>query len=401
MIYRYLRIILKGRGITINYPYLPVSDDIKLIKNESSDGVILLVKQMQSSEYLAGLQLLTEQNERNQEREFAGFSDLEVIYYYVHRKTHIREDRNKAVGTRREYLRNLLQFYKYIVEGSRYLKEDVEDYIEGEHFKNLRPRHIANFHEYLSTAPLGKQNKPYTAATIQSKSAVLKAFLRWMYEIGHIRFPLYEKVLYASISDNEIPNKDLYPDEAFTIIDYYKNHPVNYALFTTLMITGLRISEICNAKWKDITFDYSNGQYWLEGIGKRKRPFLKRISPVYFERIKEYRKRRKLPVVIDLLDNTPLFPDRNQKSYTSKNLSNYIIKAILDTKLPFLKGREKRITPHSFRHAFAIYLYREGADLYTIQKELGHSDPKTTTRYLEKAFKKENSAGYFIKDTSF
>lgn len=359
------------------------------------------MEQLTSPIYFHQLRERTEENEREDLNEFEGFSDLELIYYFIHRKTHIRESQNKAQGTRREYLRNLLQFYQYIIEESRYFREDVEDYMEGEGFKNLRPRHISRFHEYLSTAPLGKQGNSYTAATVQSKSTLLKSFLRWLHDIHYISYPLHEKVLNSSISEHEIPNKDLYPDEAFAIIDYYKNHPINYALFTTLMITGLRISEIVNAKWKDVTYDYTNGQYWLEGVGKRNVPFLKRLSPVYFERIKAYRKRRKLGTEIDATDHSSLFADRNQAIYSSKNLSNYIIKAILNTNLPFLKGREKKITPHSFRHAFAIYLYREGADLYTIQKELGHSDPKTTARYLEKALNKENSAGYFIKDTSF
>lgn len=93
--------------------------------------------------------------------------------------------------------------------------------------------------------------------------------------------------------------------------------------------------------------------------------------------------------------------DRNQRHYTTKNLSNYIVKIILDTNLPLLEGRESNISPHLFRHAFAIFLFRAGADLYTIQKELGHKDPKTTARYLEKSIRKSNSAGYFIKDNSF
>ena len=369
-----------------------------LIQNTTTT---LLIKEMQKEDYLKELQLLNEKNERNREWEFTDFSDLEMIYYYIHRKTHIRDDRNKTNGTKTEYLRTLVQFYKYIEKNYSFLKKDVPDFIEGEGLKNLRPRHIHRFHEYWSTAPLGKKGKPYSPATIQSKSAVLKAFLRWLYEVGYVQYPLQEKILDASISDHEIPNKDLYPEEAFQIINFYKDHPINYALLTTLMITGLRIAEIAKAKWKDISYDVATGNFWLEGYGKRNKPFLKRISPIYFERIKQYRKRRKLSTVIDKKDETPLFSDRNQKHYSTKNLSNYIIKVILDTKLPILDGRLNNITPHSFRHAFAIYLYRQGADLYTIQKELGHSDPKTTERYLEKIIKRENSAGFFIKDNDF
>jgi len=372
-------------------------------KGKVSNGIntISLINQLESSEYLQELMLHTQQNERNYKSEFDGFTDLEMIYYYVQRKTHIRKERNKTISTKREYLRTLIQFYQYIFNHHEFLKVDVNDFNEKEGFKNLRPRHITNFHKYLSTASLGKKGRPYTPATIQSKSAVIKAFLRWLHECDYIEYPLHEKIINTSISDSEIPNKDFYPEEAFLIINYYKNHPINYALFTTLMITGLRITELAKAKWKEVSYDASTNAYWIEGIGKRNKRFLKRISPVYFERIKGSRLRRKLSITLSKTDESPIFADRNQKHYSTKNLSNYIVKVILDSNLPFLEGRENRITPHSFRHAYAIYLYRQGADLFTIQKELGHSDPKTTERYLEKAVRMENSPGYFISDNAF
>lgn len=389
----------EGRRIYIN----EVNQSITVFNNELQNitNSQNLMKLLVDDKYITGLQLVNQENERNEEWEFAGFSDVEIIYYFVHRKTHIRKSKNKTDGTKKEYLRNLIQFYTFVLDNRSFLKNDVTDYREGEGFRNLRPRHITNFHEHLSNAPLGKKGEPYTAATIQSKSTIIKAFLRWLNEINYVAYALHDKILDTTIGEEEIPDKDLYPEEAFEIIQFYKMHPINYGLLTTLMITGLRVNEVGGAKWGDLSYDAATGDYWLEGIGKRNKPFLKRISPLYFERIKEYRKRRKLSTTIDRSDQTPLFADRNQRFYNTKNLSNYVVKIIKDTKLPFLKGRSSSITPHSFRHAFAIYLSRAGADIYTIQKELGHNDPKTTARYLEKTIKKENSAGYYIRDNAF
>jgi len=387
-----------GEGIIINNTNVPLT-----IHNQPSvqPDFDILVKKMQDATYYADLQVRMEENEREDQSEFNRFSDIDMIYYYVHRKTHIREDRNRTEGTKKEYLNTLMQFYRYVLGNQLFFKNDVPDYKEEEGFKNLRPRHIRHFHEYLSIAPLGKKGNPYTAATIQSKSAVLKAFLRWLNETGYLNYPLHEKIKDTSIIETEIPNKDFYPEEAFMLIDFYKNHPIHYALLTTLMITGLRVTELAKAKWRDISYDAATNAYWLEGVGKRNKKYLKRISPFYFERIKAYRIRRKLSITLNKADESPIFADRNLKHYSTKNLSNYIVKIILDSKLPFLEGRENRVTPHSFRHAYAIYLYRQGADLFTIQKELGHSDPKTTERYLEKAIRMENSAGHFISDDAF
>jgi site-specific recombinase XerD len=46
-------------------------------------------------------------------------------------------------------------------------------------------------------------------------------------------------------------------------------------------------------------------------------------------------------------------------------------------------GIEARYTPHQFRHAFALRLLRNGVNIRTIQKLLGHTDLNTTAKYLE------------------
>ncbi len=41
-----------------------------------------------------------------------------------------------------------------------------------------------------------------------------------------------------------------------------------------------------------------------------------------------------------------------------------------------------RVSPHTFRHTFAVIKWRNGTDMLTLSRALGHGDVKTTEGYL-------------------
>ncbi|XIG94835.1 hypothetical protein C1N86_28570 (plasmid) [Priestia aryabhattai] len=95
------------------------------------------------------------------------------------------------------------------------------------------------------------------------------------------------------------------------------------------------------------------------------------------------------------------FQPKTEDIINIRTISNYIVRTIERTELPFVKERTDRITPHYFRHFYAIYSRQQGADIFLIQKELSHSDRKTTERYLEKDLQREQEIGLMWKEQDF
>ena len=60
-----------------------------------------------------------------------------------------------------------------------------------------------------------------------------------------------------------------------------------------------------------------------------------------------------------------------------------------------------KLTPHVFRHAFAIISKINGVDIYDIMRSLGHEKIETTMIYLEKVFEKERHAIHSWKPEGF
>ncbi len=69
-------------------------------------------------------------------------------------------------------------------------------------------------------------------------------------------------------------------------------------------------------------------------------------------------------------------------------LSDQSVRGIIN-KYVKIAGVEQHITPHMFRHSFAIMLLEEDVDIRYIQHLLGHSSIVTTQIYTHVAGKKQ------------
>ncbi|MDE7345801.1 MAG: tyrosine recombinase XerD [Muribaculaceae bacterium] len=145
----------------------------------------------------------------------------------------------------------------------------------------------------------------------------------------------------------------------------------NHAIIETLYGSGLRVSELIDARISRLSFD--DGCMIVEGKGSKQR--IVPVSPVAMDLIKEYLPQRsRLNIKKDSQDI--IFLNR-RGGKMSRVMVFYIIRD-----LAAAAGILKTVSPHTLRHSFATHLLEGGASLRVIQELLGHESLETTEIYV-------------------
>lgn len=229
----------------INNNNLPIKTTINDLDTQQEDKINLVQQFLNTPSYVSDLESFIDDNEKQKQYLYENFTDEMMMYTFIHKPSHIQEEYNKKEETKKEYIRDLLQFYGMLVFHEEFLKEDVVDFTEGSLLKNLDRRHVRRYQEWLKKeAPLRNGKIGYGIATMARKIVVIKSFLKWLHEVEYIKIPLHAAFLNNEVRMKDRPDRDLSYEEVKALIDYYRNHPFNWGLLTLLATTGLRIQEI-------------------------------------------------------------------------------------------------------------------------------------------------------------
>ncbi|MBE7123491.1 tyrosine-type recombinase/integrase [Bacillus cereus] len=355
-----------------------------------------------NQDYINEAEFKKENNEREDSYTYEGFSDEEILYYYLNRQTHFDQEKRIKDASRTLYARDLSQFYFFIKQSTEFLQQDVKDYVVGQVWRNLRKRHIRNYQKWLSQEAISYQSKEkYKASTISRKLGVIRSYLKWLYEIQYIQEPLHVEFLSTTVNKHDKPKRELSYEEVKQLLHYYKDNEINYALLSVLATTGLRVAEVSHAKWEDLEYDSMRDRYYLTVATKGDDERIVSINKEIYNRIAAFRLRRRLPIDIGSKNGGTIFQTKNHTSYRENYLSQYISKIIKETKLPFTENI--RITAHFFRHFYVQYLYDyKGLSPHIIAAAVGHKNDRTTKEnYLKQRLTKDNDAGNLIMNDEF
>ncbi|QEL82811.1 site-specific integrase (plasmid) [Bacillus sp. JAS24-2] len=337
--------------------------------------------------------------EKEGKSKYTYFSDLEVIYYFVHLQKDMDEKKNRKEDTKKSYISEILSFCQGMVQHAEEFELNEEEVQQNASLlKTLQPWHIRKYNSWLKQVENGRNGETYAVATLAKKTVLIRSFLKHLHVFSYIEKPLHEELQRANVNEWDRPNRDLSYDEIMKILGFYKEkgHIVNYTILLVLASTGARIQELCTTRVKDLHYD---GKHWLKVKGKGDKVLELFILEHLYQCICEMRRGRGFQTILNRGDESPLFVNQRRNFYNSRTLSNQVTDMIKKTNLEFLKYCEYPVTAHTFRHAFAIMAVEQGdADLYHLMQTLGHENIQTTKIYLEKHMKRKNNVGATFAD---
>ena len=269
-----------------------------------------------------------------------------------------------------------VKFLKYLSNEKRYSSHTIINYendlntffsyVESEalSFKDIDYKVIRNYLVYL-------YDKNYSKSSVSRHISSLRSFYKYLLKEVYV---LDNPMIFITNpkQDKKLP-KFLYEEEIEKIFSYPDlTNPKGIREATILEFlysTGVRVSELCNTKIKDISFN--ERKIKILGKGSKERYVL-------------YGKRLDEMLNLYLKESRPFF-DKNNSPYLFLNdsgnqLHDRRVRTIIDSLLK--KHASKiHISPHMLRHSFATHMLNNGADLRSVQELLGHEDLSTTQIY--------------------
>ncbi|WP_314339949.1 tyrosine-type recombinase/integrase [Leptotrichia wadei] len=295
----------------------------------------------------------------------------------------------KSFNTIRGYRRDLLQFMEYL-----------EEYEEIHNFEEIEMMTFRSFIAYLNSpkrleevekndknvksienmenSDKKSKLKPVSKRSINRKISALRTFFKYLQEIkvietnkaSYINVPKFEKELPNVINRDDLNNlRHVINTEKITGIR-------DRLIIELLYSSGLRSIELINLS--EFMIDIEEREIRVVGKGDKERiTFFSENAKKWLIKYIEEKKRQYANYTREVL-----IVNSKGKKLTTRSLRRLISAHAHEA------GIEKEITPHVFRHSFAMELLNNGVDIRYLQELLGHSSIAATQVYthVSKAF---------------
>jgi integrase/recombinase XerD len=244
----------------------------------------------------------------------------------------------------------------------------------------IGPEEIREFIGYLQNTKAfmehpftGPQQRGLTGHTINCYLRAVRAFWSWLVAeefietnpFNKITIPKPPKKVVTPFSEEQIRSL-LSAIDTRSAVGFR-----DWTIILTLLDTGMRVSELTDLKLDDVNL--AQRCLRVRGKGNKERivPFGISVQRAIAKYINKYRPNPAYPLSGNLFlnrDGMPLTPNR--------------IESIIERYASKVGIQGVRASPHTFRHTFAITYLRNGGDIFTLQRILGHETLDMVRNYV-------------------
>jgi integrase/recombinase XerD len=208
-------------------------------------------------------------------------------------------------------------------------------------------------------------------ATQARRLNVVRSLFTFGMRVGYLRFNVASVISTPPIRDSRAERILLESDVQRMLV--LEPNPRNRTLLRLLYAGGLRVSELCRLRWRDLqvrddgsVHGQTTGQVTVFGKGGKTRAIL--LTPSTWQ---------ELAAVQDHASpDGPVFRSRRGGHLCETQVWRIIRAAARRA------GLEADVSPHWLRHAHASHALDRGAPLHLVKETLGHASIATTSRYL-------------------
>jgi integrase/recombinase XerD len=245
----------------------------------------------------------------------------------------------------------------------------------GKGLEELSAEDISKYREHLI--------KTYSAATAAKKLAVLRRFLIFTYMAGVTAVnPEALRFFAKSPRVGQDPSYNVLTEDELSrmLSAARKTNYRDYVILAVMAGCGLREAEVVEIRIGDFR-EAANDQVFLRIRGKGDKIRNVSVSPELWRLVQRFVLLSGRSFNSHADARKPLFASRvgKDKTLTTRSVQNIVKKYVRAA------GITKAISPHSIRHTVGTNMALNEAPLLVIQQFLGHSDPKTTLRYIRRA----------------
>ncbi|KQQ84609.1 recombinase XerC [Xanthomonas sp. Leaf131] len=233
------------------------------------------------------------------------------------------------------------------LESAQLSSEQLRQFVAAEHRRGLSPK------------------------SLQRRLSACRSYYAWLLKHGRIAASP-AAAMRAPKAPRKLPQV-LDADEAVRLVEVPTDAPLGLrdrALLELFYSSGLRLSELCALRWRDL--DLESGLVMVLGKGEKQR-----LVPVGSHAIGALRAWLRES---GGRAETHVFPGRAGGAISQRAVQIRI------KQLAVRQGMFKDVHPHMLRHSFASHILESSGDLRGVQELLGHSDIATTQIYTHLDF---------------